>query len=117
MMEYEQLNLEEAELTYQQREKLPDSAFCGPNRTYPAYDNAHVKNALARLSQFGKNLKPATRNRILNCLKQRAKRMGIEVSESEENKADEILKWYLEEVLNIEQPCKDCDDKKLKEKK
>lgn len=32
-------------LTQKQRDALPDSAFCGPNRTYPIIDAADVASA------------------------------------------------------------------------
>jgi len=82
MQTFEGMTFEEAKLTYAKREKLPSSAFCGPKRTYPAHDAAHVRNALARLSQFGGRLKPNQRARILSCLKRRAKRFNIEISET-----------------------------------
>jgi hypothetical protein len=82
MVELEGFTFEEAKLTYARREKLPSSAFCGPHRTYPAHDAAHVRNALARLSQFGGRLKKAVRDRILGCLKRRAKQYKVEVSET-----------------------------------
>lgn len=96
MVKFEGFEVEEAVLTSKARSKLPSTAFCGPNRTYPAHDKARVRNALARLSQFGKRLKPATRARILSCLKKRAKRMGIEVSEVVE---DPYIRWYRENYL------------------
>jgi hypothetical protein len=40
-----------AKLTARQRSKLPDSAFAGPNRTYPVNDRAHAANAKARAAQ------------------------------------------------------------------
>lgn len=86
MVELEGYSFEEAKLSYAKRENLPDSAFCGPNRTYPAHDAAHVRNALARLGTFGARIKGAVRARILGCLKSRAKRYGIEVSETIEYK-------------------------------
>lgn len=92
MVMYEGFNFTEAKLTYARREKLPSGAFCGPNRTYPAHDVAHVRNALTRLSQFGKRLKPAVRARILACLKRRAKRYKIEVGETVAGKLC-LAKW------------------------
>lgn len=92
MVGLEGYSFEEAKLTYARREKLPSSAFCGPKRTYPAHDKVHVRNALARLSQFGGKLKPAVRARILNCLKRRAKRFNIEISETAEGKLC-LAKW------------------------
>lgn len=86
MVELEGYTFEEAKLSYAQRENLPDSAFCGPKRTYPAQDAAHVRNGLARLGTFGHRLSPATRASILRCLKARAKRYEIEVGETIEGK-------------------------------
>lgn len=82
MVELEGLPFEEAKLTYAQRENLPETAFCGPNRTYPAHDAAHIRNALTRLGTFGRRLKPAVRSSIIACLKTRAKKYGIEINET-----------------------------------
>ena len=92
MVELEGLNFEEAKLSYAKREKLPSNAFCGPHRTYPAHDAAHVRNALSRLGTFGGRLKANVRARILGCLKSRAKQFGIEVSETVEGRYC-IAKW------------------------
>lgn len=102
MAEYEGIvDIQEAKLTYAERQKLPASAFCGPHRSYPAHDAAHVRNGLARLSQHGGKLKSAVRARILACLRGRAKKFGVEIKETFnfERPASEspILKWYLEE--------------------
>jgi len=104
MVEFEGFTLDEAKLTYQRRKRLPASAFCGPNRTYPAHDAAHVRNGLARLGTFGGKLKSAVRKRIFGCLLRRAKRMGVEVSKSTmkkyrkvgESSEDPYVRWYLE---------------------
>lgn len=96
MVELEGYSFEEAQLSYTKRENLPDSAFCGPHRSYPAHDAAHVRNGLARLGTFGHRLSPAVRARILSCLKARAKRFGIEVSETIEGKL--ALAKYDEEL-------------------
>lgn len=116
MMEYEGFTAEEAALTYQQRKKLPASAFCGPNRTYPAHDARRVRAGLQRLSQFGHRLKPSTRISIARCLIRRAKKMGIEVSDEVKRKLtkgkpvsetveDRIVRWFLE---NYGKTCKEC---------
>jgi hypothetical protein len=41
-----------ARLTAKARNALPDSAFAGPNRSYPVEDKAHAKAAKGRASQF-----------------------------------------------------------------
>jgi len=105
-------DIEEARLTYQARKKLPASAFCGPKRTYPAHDAAHVRNGIARLGTFGHRLPPATRKRIFNCLRARARRMGIEVSEDVlkkyKKKATETLQWYLGKFKSAGEKCASC---------
>lgn len=114
LQRFEGYTVEEAQLTYQQREDLPKEAFCGPGRSYPAHDAAHVKAGLQRLSQFGGKLAPKIRGRILGCLKSRAKKYGIEVSEAEELSImalreegsmndDEWIRWY----DSLE--CKECN--------
>lgn len=40
-----------AVLNAAQRNALPDSAFAGPDRSYPVNDASHARNALARVSQ------------------------------------------------------------------
>lgn len=76
--EYEGYTIEEAKLTYAARQKLPAGAFCGPERSYPAHDAAHVRNGFARLGTFGKRLPKAVAMRIYRCLVRRAKRFGID---------------------------------------
>ena len=38
-------------LTAAKRNKLPASAFAGPDRSYPIQDENHARNALARAAQ------------------------------------------------------------------
>lgn len=92
MIRFEGIEINEAKLTYARRQKLPSSAFCGPKRTYPAHDAAHVRSGLQRLSQFGGRLKPVVRATILSCLRRRAKRYKIEVSETVEGKLC-LVRW------------------------
>jgi hypothetical protein len=69
---------DDAKLSYQARKNLPDSAFCGPGRSFPAHDAAHVRNGLARLNQS--NYTGSQKSSILSCLRGRAKKYGIKVS-------------------------------------
>lgn len=102
IVELEGLSFEEAKLSYAAREKLPASAFCGPNRTYPAHDAAHIRNAIARLMQN----KPKGWKKILKCVCGRAKKAGIESKVCKTGKFMEareitntqpIVEWYLKE--------------------
>lgn len=50
-----------AQLSSQQRAKLPKKSFAIPNqKAYPINDAAHARNALARVSQFGTPAQKAT---------------------------------------------------------
>lgn len=100
--QYEGYSIEEAKLNYAERKDLPSSAFCGPDRSFPAYDAAHVRNALSRLAQ-NKNLSPVVKAKILACLTRRAKRFGVEINESiieptTKEYRDALIDWYLYEL-------------------
>lgn len=54
-----------AKLTTAARNALPNSAFAGPNRSYPVNDPSHARNALSRVSQFGSSaLKSKVRAKV-----------------------------------------------------
>lgn len=40
-------------LTAKARKALPDSAFAGPDRSYPDYDRGHAQAALGRVQEYG----------------------------------------------------------------
>ena len=66
-----------AKLTYKQREKLPSSAFVFPETDgYPIHDEAHARNALARVSAFGT---PAEKAKVRAAVHRRYP--GIEISD------------------------------------
>lgn len=105
-MEYEGLTFEEAVLSYKARQKLPKGAFCGPDRSYPTQDAAHVRSAFQRLSQFGRKMSPALRKRIHGCIVGKAKKLGVKhkgcwicggkkFKETVEN----VITWFTEKNL------------------
>ncbi len=57
-----------AKLTAKARKALPNSAFAGPNRSYPVQDASHARNALARGSQFAS---PGLQSKIKSKVKSR----------------------------------------------
>lgn len=65
LITHEGLSEDEAVLSYGKRQDLPDTAFCGPDRSYPAHDIAHARNALARVAQFGNS---ALQARVRACV-------------------------------------------------
>lgn len=82
----------DAVLTGKARKQLPDKAFCGPNRSFPVHDAAHVRNALARLPQ-AKSFTTEQKAKILACVRSKAKALGVEVGadQLEFNKLVELL--------------------------
>lgn len=63
-----------AELTTKARKKLPTSTFAIPeDRAYPIPDEAHARNALARVSQFGT---PEEQSRVRAAVKRKFPNIG-----------------------------------------
>jgi len=85
--------LEEAVLSYKARKKLPKSAFCGPNRSYPAHDRKHAANCLARAAQNKAKL-GANYSKIVACCRRKLKSFGGGKS-TEESVSDEMVEWFL----------------------
>ena len=90
-----------AELTYQQRESLPDSDFAivikkdnTKIRKYPIHDESHVRNAITRFAQHYNKLPPSQRAEAARKIKQKAKQYGIEISK------DNIINKYASDTLS-----------------
>lgn len=83
------------ELTTKKRKSLPDSAFCGPGRSFPCHDCAHVNSAKAYLNRSNYSL--STRKKIAACINKKAKALGcggdpIKAKGSEEDIDKELKK-------------------------
>jgi len=109
IMEYEGLTFEEAVLSYKARQKLPDSAFCGPKRSYPCQDAAHIRNAFVRLATFGRKMPEAVRKRIHACILRKAKAKGVEhggcwICKGKKFKetVDQAIEWFVATKLKKE---------------
>jgi len=50
---YELLEKEANELTTSARKRISTGNFALPGRRYPIHDEAHARNALARVAQYG----------------------------------------------------------------
>ena len=57
-----------AKLTTATRKNLPSSTFALPGRRYPIEDEAHARNALARVAQDGTPAEKATVRRKVRTL-------------------------------------------------
>lgn len=84
----------EAKLTAAQRKRLPDSAFCGPNRSFPAHDRPHV---LAGLRLLGRaKLSPAQKARVRACLLRKARQMGMKTGQDDDGESAVVF-WLVPE--------------------
>ena len=70
---------QDAQLTTEQRKELPDSAFCGPERSFPVPDCAHV-TAARRLIGRAK-VSGSTKQKIMACVNKKAGNMKCGQSE------------------------------------
>jgi hypothetical protein len=70
---------EDASLSAEKRNDLPESAFCGPDRSFPVHDCAHV-TAAKRLIGRSK-LSDAQKKKVLDCVEKKAKSMNCDASE------------------------------------
>jgi hypothetical protein len=88
-----------AKLTTKKRKQLPKTAFCGPDRSFPVHDCAHVRAAKTYLnrSRFSK----AVRQRIAACINRKAKALGCPgtkpaKAEGAEEKIDKKLQTLMD---------------------
>jgi len=68
-------NLEDAKLSSEKRKKLAKSTFCGPDRSFPVPDCAHV-TAARRL--IGRYKGEGSKEKILACVSRKAKALGCD---------------------------------------
>lgn len=67
--------IRDAKLTTEQRKRLKPSTFCGPNRSFPVPDCAHVTAARRLIGRYkGEGSKEA----ILRCVNRKAKALGCD---------------------------------------
>lgn len=69
---------EDAKLSTKKRKSLPEKSFCGPNRSFPTHDCAHVR-AAARLLNRAK-VSSATKAKIRSCIARKNKSMSCGVN-------------------------------------
>lgn len=82
-LEKEDAGFKDAKLSTAQRNKLSKSTFCGPGRSFPVPDLAHV-TAARRLIGRAK-VSSSTKARILACVNRKAKALGEKKRKSEDS--------------------------------
>lgn len=91
----------DAKLSAEQRKKLPDSAFCGPGRSFPAHDKAHVTAGLRLLNRS--DFSDSTKAKIKSCLYRKGKKYGITPSEDELEQTPDILTARMTDAFSEEE--------------
>lgn len=99
---------EDARLTYQQRKDLPDSAFCGPERSFPVPDCAHVTAAKRLINQS--KLSDAQKAKVMTCVNKKSESMSCDKKDSDDERYTELLASYKESQDKIAE----LEDKILK---
>lgn len=109
----------DAKLSTEARNKLSESAFCGPGRSFPAHDKAHVVAGLRLLNRS--KFSDATKAKIKACLYRKGKRYGIVPSNDELQADPDILvrgvddEWTPEQKVELETFFKEFPDADLPE--
>lgn len=90
----------DAKLSTEQRTKLPGTAFCGPNRSFPAHDKAHVTAGLRLLNKA--KVSDSVKAKIKACLYRKGKKYGIAANKDEVGEDFDIL-YRLEDEFTPEE--------------
>lgn len=80
---------EDRKLSTKKRNELPDTSFCGPNRTFPVPDCAHVTAALRLLGRA--KVSESTKNKIKACVNRKAKSLGCAIQKDDYEKIIDYL--------------------------
>lgn len=91
------LREEDAELSTEARNELPDSVFCGPERSFPIPDCAHVTAAKRLIGRYKGS--DATKTKIMACVNKKADAMKCNSSEDANSLKTELAD--LQEKYNV----------------
>jgi hypothetical protein len=100
--------LNDKALTTEQRNELPDSAFCGPERSFPVNDCAHA-TAARRLIGRAK-LSDSQKAKVLACVDRKAKSMSCD--KTAEDKLDDLAIRLEAEIKDLKEKLNNLSDNK-----
>jgi len=80
--------LKDAKLSAAARKKLPDSAFCGPDRSFPVPDCAHAVAARRLIGRA--DLSSEKKKRVLSCVSRKSKRMKCDSGDDSKDELVEV---------------------------
>jgi hypothetical protein len=75
------MEISDAKLSTSERKKLKKSTFCGPNRSFPVPDCAHVTSAKRLIGRA--KVSASTKAKILACVNRKAKSLGCKTSDAD----------------------------------
>lgn len=99
---------EDAKLSTSARKKLPGSSFCGPNKSFPVPDKAHVTAARRLIGRA--SVSSATKAKILSCVSRKAAAMGKDALVTE----SEVIVPSTEPVIENKDNCTTCTENAAK---
>lgn len=82
----------DAKLSTEARKKLKSSSFCGPNRSFPVPDCAHVTAARRLIGRAG--VSESTKTKIMGCVNRKAKSMGCDSDDAITSTINNKLKAF-----------------------
>ena len=100
----EGMTFEEAKFAYAERSTLPATSFCGPSYSFPCHDVSCVRESLDKVNKE----KPEGWQKIMDCIKERCARFGINLtgfSEAKDEDKSKLIEWYLEKINSEKEKC------------
>jgi len=88
-------------LSTEARNKLSDSVFCGPARSFPGHDQAHVTAGLQLLSIA--DFSESTKNKIKSSLYRKGKKWGIVPTADELKEIPDLITYRLSDSFSDEE--------------
>lgn len=110
-----QTELGDAKLSSEAREKLPDSSFCGPERSFPVPDCAHV-TAARRLIGRAK-LSSSQKDKVIACVNKRANDMSCDSVESLEDRIERLTTFFEAQLSELKEKFENLTNDTAKEEK
>lgn len=98
---------EDAKLSSAQRKRLPGSSFCGPNKSFPVPDCAHVTAARRLIGRA--SVSAGTKSKILACVSRKASALGCDAKAKKDQ--EEAAKVTVDSKSKEDCACKETDAK------
>ena len=110
-----QAEIGDKRLTTEAREKLPDSSFCGPDRSFPVPDCAHV-TAARRLIGKAK-LSDSQKDKVISCVNKKAKNMSCDSEESLADKIEKLTAFFESQLAELKEKFEKINNDSIEKEK